>query len=52
MECAGAGRARVRLARSLIERATGAAPDAADTEGMLRAQLEQLAKPARSGALP
>jgi len=36
--------ARVRLARSLIERASGAAPDEAATEATLRAQLEQLAR--------
>ena len=36
--------ARVRLARSLIERATGAAPDGTATEATLRAQLEQLAR--------
>jgi uncharacterized RDD family membrane protein YckC len=44
--------ARVRLARSLIERASGAQADAAATEATLRAQLEQLAKPGRNGALP
>jgi hypothetical protein len=38
--------ARDRLARSLIERATGAAPDAGAAEAMLREQLERLAKPA------
>jgi hypothetical protein len=36
---------RVRLARSLIERATGAAPDASADESALRAQLERLVKP-------
>ncbi len=36
---------RVRLARSLIERVTGAAPDASADESALRAQLERLVKP-------
>lgn len=39
--------ARVRLARALIERATGATPDAAADEAALRAQLERLAGPGR-----
>ena len=42
--------ARVRLARSLIERVTGSAPDPSATEVTLRAQLEQLARPSRTGA--
>jgi uncharacterized RDD family membrane protein YckC len=39
--------ARARLARSLLERATGSAPDSTVTERQLRDQLEQLSKPAR-----
>jgi uncharacterized RDD family membrane protein YckC len=42
--------ARRRLARSLVERVTGAAPDATVDEAALRAHLEQLATPARTGA--
>jgi uncharacterized RDD family membrane protein YckC len=41
--------ARVRLARSLIERATGVAPDAVISQAALREQLEQLSTPARPG---
>jgi uncharacterized RDD family membrane protein YckC len=37
--------ARARLARSLIQRATGVAPDAAATEVALREELERLARP-------
>ena len=44
--------ARARLARSLLERATGSAPDLSMTERALRDQLEQLSKPAREGAPP
>lgn len=44
--------ARMRLARSLIERAGGVSPDETATEATLRAQLEQLAKPARAEAQP
>jgi uncharacterized RDD family membrane protein YckC len=40
--------ARVRLARSLIERVTGAAPDTSADEAALHAQLERLASPARA----
>jgi uncharacterized RDD family membrane protein YckC len=40
--------ARVRLARSLIERVTGTAPDASADESALHAQLERLAGPART----
>ena len=39
--------ARVRLARSLLERVTGSAPEGAASEGALREQLEALAKPNR-----
>jgi uncharacterized RDD family membrane protein YckC len=39
--------ARVRLARSLIERVTGSAPEASATEAALHEQLERLAKPER-----
>jgi len=44
--------ARVRLARSVIERATGSAPDASADETALRAQLERLARPARMEGAP
>jgi uncharacterized RDD family membrane protein YckC len=37
--------ARVRLARSLIERATGLAPESSATETALRERLEQLTRP-------
>ncbi len=40
--------ARVRLARSLIQRLTGSAPEASVTEAALREQLERLANPGRS----
>ena len=43
------GSARVRLARSLIERVTGLAPDPAVTEAVLHAELERLARPSRAG---
>jgi uncharacterized RDD family membrane protein YckC len=41
-------KARVHLARSFLAQVTGTAPDPAATEADLRAQLERLAKPARS----
>jgi uncharacterized RDD family membrane protein YckC len=41
--------ARTRLARSLLERATGNAPDPSATEHALREALEQLSSPARKG---
>jgi uncharacterized RDD family membrane protein YckC len=41
--------ARVRLARALIERVTGSAPELSVTEPSLRAQLERLARPSRAG---
>ena len=43
--------ARVRLARSLLERATGSAPEASATETALREQLERLSMSERSGVL-
>jgi uncharacterized RDD family membrane protein YckC len=43
--------ARTRLGRLLLHRATGAAPEPSATESTLREQLEQLSKPARTGAL-
>ena len=43
--------ARVRLARSLLERVTGSAPQPSATEDALREQLDALAKPSRTEAL-
>ena len=44
--------ARVRLARSLLERVTGSVPEASATETALREQLERLAMSEPSGVLP
>jgi uncharacterized RDD family membrane protein YckC len=41
---------RVRLARSVLTRALGSAPEEAATETALREQLEQIAQPSRTGA--
>ena len=41
--------ARTRLARSLLERATGSAPELSATESSLHEQLEQLSRPSRAG---
>jgi uncharacterized RDD family membrane protein YckC len=41
--------ARVRLARSLIERVTGSAPEPSVTESVLHAELERIARPSRGG---
>ena len=41
--------ARVRLARSLIERVTGVAPEPLMTEAVLHAEIERLASPVRGG---
>jgi uncharacterized RDD family membrane protein YckC len=46
------GGARTRLARSLLKRVTGSAPEPAATESALRDQLEQLSQPAREEAPP
>ncbi len=42
--------ARIRLARALLERATGSVPEPATPESTLHEQLEQLSKPPRAGA--